>query len=647
MLRVSALDLAAARDGGGGRSDDATPHSGVPALRADRRVSASNATWLGTIVDGRFRVLEVIGRGGMGVVYKVEHVRMGKIAAMKVLHRDLADDPDVIGRFEREAAAVSRLHHPNAVQVFDFGAAQGALYLIMEYVRGQDLGTIVERDGPLPFARAAPLLTQILGALTEAHELGIVHRDLKPDNVLVTRTTGGRDFAKVLDFGLAKLRHVGGAPDVSDHTQIVGTPYFMAPEQIRGDDVDARADVYAMGALTYRLLTGHFVFTASTAVGVLTKHLTAEPEPPSVRAPALRLPPELDALVLRALAKDPAVRFASAAAMAAAIDELYGELVGDRASLAAQRAQPGTSAPRPRAATEDDEPMSDLRLRRADLDAYERSLRRGRWLALAAAVAIVVAIGAAAAWWLVARSQAPVRAEREPNDSAEQANLIAIDTEVTGHLGRRRSPSEPDVDAYRLARPAAGAITIALGAVPNIDVTLTLRDRTGRVLASVDEQGLGGDERLFARAIDDAVTIEVGQAMTGPLPVENVSDRYRLAVTSAPRDPAWEREPDASATDAVAIGPGLTVRGHLEARADVDALRWTGPAGAVTIEVAAPPELPLTWRGPDGVDRPAGRATLTLGADAVLTLRRRDRDAGKGPLAGADAPWAVTIVAAK
>ena len=184
--------------------------------RPDRRITASNQTWLGHIVDGRYRVLEAIGRGGMGVVYKVEHVRMGKIAAMKVLHRDLADDPDVIQRFEREAAAVSRLDHPNTVHVFDFGATQGALYLIMEYVRGADLSRLIDRDGPMPFARAAPLLIQILGALTEAHELGIVHRDLKPDNVLVTRTTGGRDFAKVLDFGLAKVCLLYTSPSPRD-----------------------------------------------------------------------------------------------------------------------------------------------------------------------------------------------------------------------------------------------------------------------------------------------------------------------------------------------------------------------------------------------------------------------------------------------
>ena len=181
MTRASALDAAArSSTHNPGLSEASASDPGQESqLTADRRLSDSNQQWLGKIVDGRYRVIEVIGRGGMGVVYRVEHLRMGKIAAMKVLHRDLATDPEVIKRFEHEAAAVSKLHHPHTVQVFDFGAAQDALYLIMEYVRGLDLGNIVKRDGPLPWSRAAPILAQICGALQEAHELGIVHRDLK------------------------------------------------------------------------------------------------------------------------------------------------------------------------------------------------------------------------------------------------------------------------------------------------------------------------------------------------------------------------------------------------------------------------------------------------------------------------------------
>jgi serine/threonine-protein kinase len=288
MQRASALEMAAQKEGVSSEDLSAVvasgsghePQSGGASASwqsvVDRRVSASIETWLGRVVDGRYKVIEVIGRGGMGVVYKVEHARMGKIAAMKVLHKDLAQDPDVVRRFEREAALVSRLDHPNTAHVFDFGAVPDGLYLIMEMVRGQDLGHIVERDGPLPFARAAPLFIQVCGALGEAHDLGIVHRDLKPENVLVTRTTGGRDFAKVLDFGLAKLENRDTNPEATGKTEIVGTPYFMSPEQIRGEDVDARADVYSLGALMYAVLTGKPPFTARSAVGVLTKHLTAK-----------------------------------------------------------------------------------------------------------------------------------------------------------------------------------------------------------------------------------------------------------------------------------------------------------------------------------------------------------------------------------
>src|SRR5512140_206772 len=180
MLQVSPVEAAPQE-----REQGEDPRASEPGGgEGDRRLTDSNRAWLGKVVDGRYRVLEVIGRGGMGVVYRVEHLRMGKIAAMKVLHRDLASDPDVVSRFEREAAAVSKLHHPHTVQVFDFGTAQGALYLIMEYVRGLDLANIIRRDGPMPWARAAPLLAQSSGALQEAHELGIVHRDLEHESVL-------------------------------------------------------------------------------------------------------------------------------------------------------------------------------------------------------------------------------------------------------------------------------------------------------------------------------------------------------------------------------------------------------------------------------------------------------------------------------
>src|SRR5688500_15136742 len=181
MTRASALE-AARQSSAPGLADT----MGSDAERAaDRRLSDSNQTWLGKVVDGRYRVLEVVGRGGMGVVYRVEHLRMGKIAAMKVLHRDLAQDADVIARFEREAAAVSKLHHPHTVQVFDFGTANGALYLIMEYVRGLDLARIISRDGPVPSPRCAPLLARTCRARHAAHEPASGRRARAPQNARI------------------------------------------------------------------------------------------------------------------------------------------------------------------------------------------------------------------------------------------------------------------------------------------------------------------------------------------------------------------------------------------------------------------------------------------------------------------------------
>jgi hypothetical protein len=261
--------------------------------------------------------------------------------------------------------------------------------------------------------------------------------------------------------------------------------------------------------------------------------------------------------------------------------------------------------------------------------------------------AVVGGLALAALWWLRARAEAPVRVEREPNDSAARANRIATEMPVAGWLGRRRSPTEPDVDVFRVARPATGAIAVELAAVPNIDVTITVRDTGGRVVAQIDEQPLGGDERLGPRTVDGDVTIEVGQVMTTPLPVENVSDRYRLIVHAPAPDRGHEREPNGDASDATPIGAESPVRGRLESRTDVDALRWTGPSGTVVVEVTAPPQPPISWRGPDGTDRSVGRATVTLSTDAVVTLRRRDRDAPKGAIAAADASWSVTITPAR
>jgi len=267
---------------------------------------------LGRVLDGRYRGLSKIGQGGMGAVYKVEHLAMGKMAAMKVLHASLTQDREVAQRFRREAEAVSRLSSPNTVQVFDFGESGGSMYLVMELCKGEDLGAILRRDGPLAFGRLALMMMQVCDALSEAHELGIIHRDLKPENLLVSRARDGRDLVKVLDFGLAKLRDSEEHNAVTARGSLVGTPFYMSPEQIRAEELDARSDVYAMGALMYRLLTGVHPFSAATPVAVLTAHLTEELMPPSRRRPELRIAPRVETIVMRAMAKRKEERYGSA-----------------------------------------------------------------------------------------------------------------------------------------------------------------------------------------------------------------------------------------------------------------------------------------------------------------------------------------------
>jgi serine/threonine-protein kinase len=621
------------------RSEDA---SGPAVSRAelpvgDRRLSDSNRAWLGRVVDGRYRVLEVIGRGGMGVVYRVEHLRMGKIAAMKVLHRDLANDPEIVQRFEREAAAVSKLHHPHTVQVFDFGNAQGALYLIMEYVHGTDLAHVIQRDGPIPWPRCGPLLAQICGALQEAHELGIVHRDLKPENVLITRTTGGRDYAKVLDFGLAKLDRRGAPSRETERNAIVGTPYFMAPEQIRGDDVSPRTDIYAFGSLMFELLTGQHLYTGSTAVGVLTKHLTATPDAPSARAPKLAIPPEVDHLCHKALARDPEARWRTAAELGEAIEQVYGETVHDATGPGrGSRALAGG-----RLVLEHDERATDLRLRRSDIDAFERGLRRQRGVALGGAAVVVLGAIAAGAV-LITRQPRALREEREPNDDTAHANRIAAGQPVTGLLGKRHSPTEPDRDVYLVPWQSGSRriVTVAVTGLPNIDIELSVNDGNGLHGATIDENGVGGGEILHRRQVDGPVVVTVGEVIgKDQQPVENVSDPYTLTVTE--ESLAGEAEPNNMEADANPLVLTEELRGYLDTRLDVDLLRWTGDAGRYNIVVRSD-GVPLVWRLPDGKARTPGAAAIDLHQGDVIRLERTDRGL-KGAPVGRDGQWSVVV----
>lgn len=297
------------------------PHCGAPVPQA-----APQDPLVGQEL-GAYRVLKPLAEGGMGKIYVGEQTSLGRKVCIKTLRPDNAGDPRVIARFEREARAVSALRHPNVAQVYDFGRSGTWFYLVMELVEGRTLRALMDQDAPLPLERACALMTQILSALEEAHASGIIHRDLKPENVLVARLRDGSDLAKVVDFGIARVIDAEFREGHLTGTGLVcGTPGYMSPEQITGDTLDARADVYAAGVVMFELLTGKAPFAAPTLPELLRLHLTVEPPTPS-RVTSLPLPPAVDALLLHALARDKEQRLGSALEFKRALETLRPSVV--------------------------------------------------------------------------------------------------------------------------------------------------------------------------------------------------------------------------------------------------------------------------------------------------------------------------------
>jgi serine/threonine protein kinase len=284
-------------------------------------------TMVGKIVADRFRILRLIGEGGMGSVYEAQHVVLPRRFAIKILRAKVSRDQSFIERFRREAIAASRVEHPNIIYITDFGCTEdGEFFLVMEYLEGAGLDSLLSRYSRLPIHRALPILAQVADALDHAHLMNVVHRDLKPENILLCEVRGQKDFVKLLDFGIAKVQ----TPEFANAAltvkgQVFGTAEYMSPEQAVGDPVDGRADLYAMGCLAYELLTGDPPFTG-TPMAILQAHVHKIPLPPSSVLREHHIPPPLDALVLRCLAKDPANRYQTGA-------ELKHDLLRVRALL--------------------------------------------------------------------------------------------------------------------------------------------------------------------------------------------------------------------------------------------------------------------------------------------------------------------------
>jgi serine/threonine-protein kinase len=273
----------------------------------------------GAVLDGRYRILEPLAEGAMGVVYRAERVKLGRVVAVKVLHESLPHELSSRKRFEIEARAMAKLEHPHCASVVDVGLHEDRPYVVMDFVSGDNLKDVLHAHGPLPIARAVEIIRQVLSGLAHAHELGIIHRDIKPANLVLSQKAGLGDHVKILDFGLARL-----SQDSSLTAGIVvGTPSYMAPEQIRGVAIDARVDLYACGVVLFEMLTGTkpFVSAADDPIEVCTLHLKQPPPRLVDRRPGVDFGP-LEGVVARALCKLPSERFASAVELAAALDAI-------------------------------------------------------------------------------------------------------------------------------------------------------------------------------------------------------------------------------------------------------------------------------------------------------------------------------------
>ncbi len=286
----------------------------------------------GREIAGRYRLNKKLGEGGMGAVYRGEQMSLKRSVAVKLLKPELSSNQMILARFNSEAQLVAKLSHPNTVNIYDYGQdSDGTLFIAMEYIEGKSLREAIQTEGPFSLQRALAIALQVAASLSDAHSNSIVHRDLKPDNVMLATRGRHKDIVRVLDFGIAKLRDEGRNTHaaMTQAGDMLGTPQYMAPEQIKGEAIDGRCDVYALGCMIYEMITARLPFEAPSIMAMLSKHLVEDVIPPSQRRPELNLPPSIDQLVCGAMQKEPKDRAENMDAFADLITGLVAQLPAD------------------------------------------------------------------------------------------------------------------------------------------------------------------------------------------------------------------------------------------------------------------------------------------------------------------------------
>jgi len=428
------------------------------------RSAAPASDLVGQVVADRYHIVKKLGEGGMGQVYLGEHVKMGRRSAIKVMNPSMVHDPDAVARFNREASNASRITHPNVCAIYDFGETpDGLIYLAMEFIEGEPLTDLLEREGALPVPRATAIFLQTAEALQAAHDLGIVHRDLKPDNIMLTRRKSGGDTVKVVDFGIAKA--VGGdqpGQKVTKTGLVVGTPEFMSPEQLSGDNLDGRSDLYSLALVFYRMLIGKLPFEATSVQETMIKRLTDEPTKLAAARPDLSFPAGLQPVLDTALARTPMERYQTVSKFAA--------------DVAAVTGQPSAAAVPHTRSRGDTEAKTQL-LSPVSAPASPRK----KWSLVPAAIGVVVILAGGGAW-VALRGGSKVAHDTAGTQTAPQNGARAV-----RQAGGTLPPAAP---------PAAPPASLA----PD---SATYSKRLDNVLNLVVDPQTAGTGRIQATAIYD------------------------------------------------------------------------------------------------------------------------------------------------
>lgn len=571
----------------------------------ERTLEGSSDSLLGRVVAGRYEVVRKLGQGGMGAVYAALQRPLGRTVALKVLLSELTADPVATARFEKEALAVSRLAHPNIVTLFDFGRTEeGLSYLVMEFLEGTTLRVLMQGEGPLSPGRTVRVMTHTARALAEAHRLDTIHRDLKPDNVMLVPVTGESDFAKVLDFGVAKLKKGMGVEShetLTGKQVLLGTPRYMSPEQVNGITDDPRSDLYALGVMAFEMLAGRAPFEAPTPVKVLLKHLQ-EPPPSLLEVnPACRASPALQALVSLLLHKDPAQRVPSAQRLLELLEDL-----------------PEYTGPRQRLTTVANVPMARVDVPPAVTPSTPTLTHGVPVASVLAAAADPVAVPDTAPDAPGSMTPVPAEPPAETHDTDEQAvpavramRAVRADTRdvesVFTHTAiptARPPPVEDPAALANAATPAAGVQTVYV-ARPGREGARGAAGSLGPgvwVGGAVLVLGAGALVGAFWRR--ELPVAEAAQAVEKPAPAGPVADAA-VGAGAAAVNPAPPLERDAAGTGGGPTAPAAPAAVNIQPPVTAPGATGTPPGDAPAVPVAAVPLLTFTV-----TSQPAGAQVL-------------------------------------